>query len=109
MAFAALFLSIFLSCNVKKGIQHYFGAEVAKPLNVSKTTVSEHLSCQTLSEQSLTAAPEEQAVSFPFVAAFFLTSVLFPVTKSDDPIWLRGLVPLKTILPLFLLYRKLIL
>ena len=109
MAFAALFLTIFLSCNVKKGLQAYFGAEITKPLNVSKTTIAENPSCQLLEEISQTEAPENQAIAFPFVAALFLSGVLFPVTRNaQNPIPFSGAVFLTSAQPLFLLFRKLI-
>ena len=109
MAFAALFLTIFLSCHVKQGLQTFFGSAYAKPLNISKTTVGANTSCEVLEEVSLAAAPESETLSFAFAAAFVLTSFFFPASSSQTkPSYYSGEISLGGNLPLFLLYRKLL-
>jgi hypothetical protein len=109
LAFAALFLTIFLSCHVKQGLQHFFDGTYAKPLNSSKTTVNTQTSCHTLAETSLAAAPETGTLVFAFAAAFVLTAFLFPVSNSQTkPSFYSGKVYYQSSLPLFLLYRKLL-
>ena len=107
MAFAALFLTIFLSCHVKQGLHTFFGSAYAKPLNISKTTVGANTSCEVLEEVSLAAAPETETLCF--AAAFVLTSFFFPVSSSrTKPSYYSGEISLGGNLPLFLLYRKLL-
>src|SRR5687768_2895087 len=84
----AVFLAVFSSCTVRKSIQAHLDFPVAKPLNVSKSTLAGNYSCLHLSE--VISSSENNPTLFSITPVSFSKNVLFSPRRKEAKVILKN-------------------
>ena len=108
VAFAMLFLTLFLSCSIRNAIQTSFKLPVTKPQNQSKTVVSGFQTCQLYNELSEINRFDIKAPSLVFFVSLILAFSLLPAVVQLKTCHPKTAYFLPDVIPLFILYRKIV-